>query len=361
MRLTAFTLACVLLSLMLAGCQYIESERAQDPSNAAATDDDEAPTEPTAEPTASPAPEEPDFSEMDWMQRGRLTVLISGSDHAPDRRGDRTDAMMVATMDLETGQPILFGVPRNYGDIPLPEHIAGVMGIDTYTGMLKWLYGEAQSYPELAPNGEDPGMVALKGAISELLGIHIDYYAMVDMQGFIELIDAFGGVEIDVQEPIVVRLLSPIEGEGWQQFEIMPGEQTLDGRQALAYSRHRTGTTDYDRMQRQRCLVQSMVQEADLATLLLSFPDLMDVIQENVVTDIPLEMLPDMVMLRDIVQADQIVSVGFAPPEYHAGMSSGGHNLPAYDQILETVQDALENPEQFLDVESEDPFHVEHC
>jgi polyisoprenyl-teichoic acid--peptidoglycan teichoic acid transferase len=355
MRATPLILACMLLSILLVGCQYIESERVRDP-NARASGEDA-----TAEPTASPTPEGPDFSDMEWMQRGRLTVLISGSDHGPDRQGGRTDAMMVATLDLNTGQPIIFGVPRNFGDIPLPEHVSSIMGTESYTGMLKWLYGEAQAYPDLAPNGGDPGMVALKGAISELLGIPIDYYAMVDMQGFIELVDAFGGVEIDVQAPVIVRLLSPIEGEGWQQFEILPGEQTLDGHEALAYSRNRTGTTDYDRMQRQRCLVEAMLVEADAPTLLLRFPDLLDVIRDNVVTDIPLDMLPDLVMLRDTVETDHLVSIGFGPPEYHVGMSSGGHNLPAYDRILETVQQALEDPDQFMEVEISDPFYVEHC
>jgi polyisoprenyl-teichoic acid--peptidoglycan teichoic acid transferase len=353
MRAPAITLACMLLSLILVGCQYIETERSRD-SGARASNG-----ETDASPTA--IPEGPDFSDMDWMQRGRLTVLITGSDQAPDRGGARTDAMIVATLDLETGQPVLFSVPRNYGDIPLPDDVASVMGTDTYTGMLKWLYGEAQAHPELAPEGADPGMVALKGAISELLGIHIDYYAMVDMGGFIELVDALGGVEIDVKEPLIVRLLSPIEGEGWQQFEIMPGEQTLDGHEALAYSRSRTGTTDYDRMQRQRCVVQAITQQADLQTILLRFSGLMDVVRDNVVTDIPLEMLPDLVMLRDIVETDQIVSIGFAPPEFHVGRSSGGHNLPAYELILETVESALENPEDYLDIENPDPFYVEHC
>jgi polyisoprenyl-teichoic acid--peptidoglycan teichoic acid transferase len=363
MRATAFIVACVMFAFSLVACDYIEVERDRDLTPDTATADED---EPTATPEPSPTPEptptpEPDFSGTDWIERGRLTVLITGSDSAPDRTGARTDAMMVASLDVETGETILFGVPRNYGDIPLPEHIASVMGVEQYSGMLKWLYGEAQQYPELAPEGGDPGMVALKGAVSELLGLPIDYYAMVDMAGFIDLVDAFGGVEIDVQAPVIVRLLSPIEGEGWQQFEIMPGEQTLDGHQALAYSRHRTGTTDYDRMERQRCVLTAMADKADLPTLLTIFPDLIDVIRENVVTDIPLDMLPDLVMLRDVVEVDEIVSIGFAPPEYHAGTSSGGHNLPAYDAILETVQQALEDPAQFQNTDGEDAGTQRHC
>lgn len=366
MRATAFTLLCAILAVGLVACEYVDVERdpnlTPEPDSAASVGDPTATPEPTPSPTPEPtATPEPEFAGTDWIERGRLTVLISGTDSAPDRAGARTDAMIVASMDVETGETVLFGVPRNYGDIPLPDGIANVMGVETYTGMLKWLYGEAQQYPELAPEGGDPGMVALKGAISELLGLPIDYYAMVNMAGFIELVDAFGGVEIDVQEPVIVRLLSPIEGEGWQQFEIMPGEQVLDGHQALAYSRHRTGTTDYDRMERQRCVVTAMTEKADLQTLLTIFPDLVDVIQRNVVTDIPMEMLPDMVVLRDVVDVDEIVSIGFNPPDYHAGISSGGHNLPAYEAILQTVQQAMENPDEFRNDDEADEMTRRHC
>ena len=125
---------------------------------------------PTPQPTPTPEPE-PVVAGTDWQERGRLSVLLVGSDAAPDRTGRRTDAMMVGSIDLETGQIAVFSIPRNYGDIPLPPDIASVMGTDVYPGMLKWLYGDAQDHPELAPDGGDPGLEALRGAVSEMLGI----------------------------------------------------------------------------------------------------------------------------------------------------------------------------------------------
>lgn len=342
MRALVLTISCVLLSTALVACEYIDASG-------------------IARPT--PTPEGPAWADTEWAERGRLSVLISGSDEAADREGVRTDAMMVATLDLDTGQATLFGVPRNFGDIPLPDDIATVMGTEIYTGMLKWLYGDAQAYPELGENGRDPGMVALKGAIGELLGMEIDYYAMVDMAGFVELVDAFGGVDVEIQAPIVVKLLSPEEDEGWVQFEIPSGLQTLNGPEALAYSRHRTGTTDYDRMERQRCMVQALAEKADVQTLLLRFPALTDVIRNNIVTDIPMEMLPDLIQLRDVIDIDQVISIGFSPPEYHTGLTSEGHNHPNYAAILETVQDVLENPALYLDAEDEEISDLEtrHC
>ena len=390
MRAIVFILAGLLLSVALLACQYVEveteptaesepaafTEATPDPvldptpeptpEPTPATDPDAASAatpEPTLTPapTATPEPDEPEITGQDWMQRDRLTVLLAGSDAGAGRVGARMDTMMVVSLDIETGRTTIFSVPRNYGDIPLPDDVAAVMGFNQFTGMLNSLYGTAQNYPGLAPDGRDPGMVALTGAISELLGLHIDYYAMVDMAGFIELVDAFGGVHIEVAEPLVVLIHSPIEGEGWHQFEIAAGDQTLDGRQALAYARSRTGTSDYDRMERQRCLVQAVTDQADLQTLLTTFPDLVDVIRERIETDVPLEMLPDMIMLRDIIDMDQVISYGFTPPNYLAGQSSEGHNLPAYDNILNTVRDVLEHPERYLDQNDSPSTDQRHC
>lgn len=313
---------------------------------------------PTPEPTAEPVPV---LAGTDWQERGRLTVLLVGADSAPDRSGLRTDAMMIGSIDLETGQVAVFSIPRNYGDIPLPPEIAQVMGTDVYAGMLKWLYGDAQSYPELATNGGDPGLVALRGALSELLGIPIDYYAMVNMAGFVQMVEVFGGVEIDVEHRVQVRLLSPVEGTGWQQFDIQPGMQTMNGAESLAYARSRTGTSDYDRMARQRCVVQAVARQADLPRLLPLVPDLLEVVRNNVVTDIPVETLPEMVPLRDIARLDQVISIGFTPPTYLAGRSSQGFNLPAYDRITETVQSVIDDPDEFLNQNASNPLDSAHC
>lgn len=368
MRAITMLISCVAFLIVFSGCnlEYAALSEAEE----AATEEQEETTEPDADATDEPQSEpeeeptptpEPEFAGADWMERGRLTVLISGTDAASDRDASRTDAMMVASLNLETGQPVIFGVPRNYADLPLPEEVASVMGIEEFTGMLGWLYPEAQAYPDLAPEGGDPGMVAVKGAISELLDIHIDYYATVDMTGFVQLVDAFGGIDVNVHEPLTVRLLSPIEGEGWQQFEIAPGEQTLNGHQALAYARSRTGSSDYDRMERQRCLARSLAEQADIQTLVTTFPELTDVIRENVTTDIPLDMLPDMIMLREEVRMDQLVTVGFDPPEYLAGRSSEGHNLPATERIRETVRQALETPSELQEQGAGDAAEGRHC
>jgi polyisoprenyl-teichoic acid--peptidoglycan teichoic acid transferase len=198
--------------------------------------------------------------------------------------------------------------------------------------------------PHAGHGGRDPGATALKQAISLLLGIRIDYYAMVDMTGFMSAVDLFGGVDMYVADHVHVRLYSPIEGQGWQVYNIRPGNRTLSGAEALAYVRSRTGANDYVRMRRQRCVVAAMVEQVDTVTILRNFPDIVEVIRNTIVTDIPLEILPDMVMLRDVVNMDEVIAVGFTPPTYVDGRSSGGHYKPATARIQETVQMALNDP-----------------
>jgi polyisoprenyl-teichoic acid--peptidoglycan teichoic acid transferase len=339
--------------VLLTACVQTESA----PDDTAGSPDE--PT-PTVTPTVTPEPEDEDsLADLTWMERGRLSILLAGSDGAPDRSGVRTDVMMVMSIDVESGQISLFGIPRNLGDIPLSDDVAEILGTDTYTGMLKWLYGEAQNYPDLAPNNEDPGLMAVKGAAEGLLDIPIDYYAMVDMIGFVELVNLFGGIEMDVAERVTVLLLSA-EGQ-WEQYDIQPGSQTLSGEEALAYARSRTGTSDYARMRRQRCLIAATIEQADLVTALRVFPDMVEAIRDNVQTNIPLEILPDLVMLRDDMRMDQLIAVGFTPPDYYLGPSSQGFNLPDVQGIRETVQNVINDPESFLaDADGVDPLGG-HC
>jgi LCP family protein required for cell wall assembly len=362
MRTRLLPLVIGLTLILLTACTAVDVDDDGDEGAGAAT----TPT-PTldADDDPTPVPEDDDddgvdFDSLSWQERGRLTMLLAGSDAAEDRTGVRTDVMMVVSVDVDTGHVAMFGIPRNLGDVPLSDDVAEIMGRDEFTGMLKWLYGEAQNYPELAANGEDPGLMAVKGAAEGLLGIPVDYYAMVDMVGFVDLVDLFGGVEMDVVEPVTVRLFAP-DGSGWEQYEIEPGWQTLSGGEALAYARSRTGASDYARMRRQRCLVAATMEQADLTTALRVFPDMVEAIRDNVQTNIPLEILPDLVMLRDDIRMDELIAVGFTPPDYLLGPSSEGFNLPDVEGIQRTVQEIINDPDSYRgSANSVDPLQ-DHC
>jgi hypothetical protein len=144
---------------------------------------------------------------------GRYNILLLGADTGPDREGTRPDSMTVASIDAETGQAVLIGLPRNLEDIRFPSDspmaAAYPNGYGTEQGclvdvcLLNSIYTEAESvtpelYPDAAARNSTPGIEAMRDAASGVTGLTIQYFVLIDMQGFEALIDALGGVEITV-------------------------------------------------------------------------------------------------------------------------------------------------------------------
>lgn len=119
------------------------------------------------------------------------------------------------------------------------------------------------------------------------------------------------------------------------------GRQHLNGHQALAYARSRTGTGGYDRMYRQRCLLGALRRQADLPTLLLASPSLTGALKEAVRTDVPLDALPQLAELALAVSLDRIVAVGFVPPTFISACTTGRYPIPNIPLIQQTVAGAL--------------------
>lgn len=271
----------------------------------------------------------------------RVTILLLGGDAGPQRTGLRTDTMIVVTIERETGKAAVFGVPRNLAMTPLPPELAQPFACACWPSLLNELYAYAEANPGLFPAGDHPGANALKGAIGYLLGLPIDYFALVDLPGFVDVIDALGGIEIDVPEQVTIFLSPAKEGESWQQYDIPPGRQHLDGHQALAYARSREGESDYERMARQRCLLGALAREADVSTLLRSYPELIRQLTDSLLTDVPRDDLPALIEMLDKVDFADVVVLGFVPPEYTAGWVPPGYPIPDPAWIQQTVAAVL--------------------
>ncbi len=286
---------------------------------------------------------------LEWGEDQRLTVLLIGTDAGYGRRGARADSVGVVTLDLKQGYVGLFGIPRNAGDLPLGEKTAQALGLNTYADMISNLYEAAGEHPELAPEGGDAGAVALRETVSILLGIPVHYYAVVDMAGLINLVDALGGIKLNVKERVRVELSPPTADEDWRVYDIKPGIQELDGHEALAFARSRTGTSDYDRMRRQRCVLMALLRQNGVAELVLRFPAVAQAIRDNLKTDIPLDKLPDLIRVRDKLNTDDMLTLGFIPPEYTNGRNSLGYNILDQALIQATIREYVEKPAQVLE------------
>jgi LCP family protein required for cell wall assembly len=199
-------------------------------------------TQPALKPTPDNVAQGPDTTP--WSSGDHINILLLGGDAGPERSGMRTDTMIVASIHPSTGQAALLSVPRNLKQVPLPEPLASQFPCHCWPDMLNALYPYAEQHRALFPNSPHPGATALQQTIENLLGIRIDHYALVDLSGFVDVIDAIGGVTIDVPERILVRISPPKPGEAWRTFDIPAGRQHLDGEAALAYARNRSDSSD---------------------------------------------------------------------------------------------------------------------
>jgi polyisoprenyl-teichoic acid--peptidoglycan teichoic acid transferase len=275
---------------------------------------------------------------------GKTTILLMGGDAGPQRIGLRTDSMMVASIDRETGRAALFGVPRNLVNTPLPEPYASLFVCGCWESLLNELYYFAESNPDLFGGPNSGGEVMMR-TIEHLLGLDIDYYALVDLPGFVRVIDAIGGVTIDVPVTETVLISPAIESDGWQQYVIPAGRQHLDGRTALAYARTREGSGDYERMARQRCIVGALAREADVQTLLINYPAIVEQVEDSLVTNVPLERLPDLIEILGRLDFGALYTLGFTTGDYMAGYDGQPYYpIPSRDLISQAVDTVFQAP-----------------
>ena len=309
-------------------------------------------TEPSSTTTTLPA------AAVEAGDDGLLTILFVGADVDETRAGyARNDTTIIASFDLNTGQISLFSLPRNSGKLPLSEDAQKAFGSEFYPTLLNELYGAAwkawPKHPELAPEGGDPGAEVLRDTASLVLGIPIDYYAVVNMLGLVNMVDVLGGVDIYFSEHLRMGISSPTDKGDYLYFTVEEGVNHLGGLEALAFARTRKDSSDYVRMGRQRCLIAALMAQTSMTEIIWDFPSIMDVIKTNITTDIPLDALQELVKLRSKLKTDEMITIGFIPPKYTRG--TAGFPDPARNGwvlntklIQETVQRVLLHPEEVL-------------
>jgi len=276
---------------------------------------------------------------------GRYNILLLGGDAGPDRTGLRPDSISVVSIEASTGEATMIGIPRNLEYAPFSEGspLYGPFpdgydcGDDCLISYL-YTYGEEHPdlYPDAAANGSNPGIEAMRDAVSGVLDLPLQYYVLIDMQGFSDLIDALGGVEIDSAARYPIGGGEYASGElfdveGW----IEPGVQQMDGYTALWYSRARHGSSDYDRMERQREVQEAVLKQFGPANVLGKFQAVAEAGAQVVTTDVPAAALPYFVDLAEKTRALPIEKLELVPEN---GVEVED---PNYDTIHSLVETAL--------------------
>lgn len=281
---------------------------------------------------------------------GRYNILLMGGDAGADRVGRRPDSMTVVSIDAKSGQAITISVPRNTQnaifseDSPLWQVYPEGFNCGDEC-ILNALYSDVTAnHSDLYPGVSDPGAQATMEAVSGVTGLTIKNYMLIDMDGFSQLIDALGGITVDVggRVPIgggtneITGEKNPIEGY------IEPGVQHLDGFHALWYARSREGASDYDREARQRCVQSAMLKQLDPANVLTKFSDITAAGEQIIETNLSQGSLSS---LGDIALKSKnysLIQYAAGPPYYDATFPT----YPDFDQLHADIQKVIEDSAQ---------------
>jgi polyisoprenyl-teichoic acid--peptidoglycan teichoic acid transferase len=261
-----------------------------------------------------------------WNGKDRLNILLIGADE--QEGGHNTDTLIVVSIDPVSKQVAMFSLPRDMVDIPLPPGPArSVMGT-TYPSKINSLFVRVRNRADLFPGtARTRGYNALKAVLGNLYGLDVKYFVEVNFNGFIKVVNALGGVTINVQSPLIDEDYPGPHGR--IRVYIPSGVQHMTGEQALIYARSRhgkfgRGSNDYDRGQRQQRILLSLREQLNISTVLPRINDLASAMSQAVRTDIPRDLLPQLLGLADSVDTKTIRSYVFAPPRYGQETSRNG-------------------------------------
>ncbi len=249
---------------------------------------------------------------------GKYTFMLLGGDAGSNRIGLRPDSISFVSVDATTGEVTIVGIPRNLYDAPFSQ--GSPMLKDWPNGfncgdncLISFIYQWAEDnpghYPDAVANGSSEGIEATRDAVEGVVGVPVQFYVIVDMRGFASMIDALGGIDIDVETQVdICTNGQPIT----ESFEV--GIHHMDGHQALKYARSRCNITDFQRMEHQRQIQEAVLRQFKPATVISRFQDLAAAGQSLVQTDVPQSMVGLFADLGAKARGLEITKLELAPP-----------------------------------------------
>ena len=264
-----------------------------------------------AEPEPEPTPTRPPIRVADLLgSDGRLTVLILGSDYREGVIGSRTDAIVVATINPQTGRVTMVSLPRDTVNVPIAPGV-------TYPGRINALFWEYQR----ETGKTEKALRKVKRDLAYAFGTEIDYYALVEFDGLVRLVNSIGGIKIRLEESLV----DPTMHIGQKGLRLKAGKRQLDGRKALAFTRTRHSDSDYDRSRRQhQVLTAAAVKVRNRGPEPLA--NLVQVARKKVVTDLPLRGASALLELAAKADLDRVKSIVLEPGRF-ARQLPGGYTI----------------------------------
>ncbi|HEX7171838.1 MAG TPA: LCP family protein [Candidatus Limnocylindria bacterium] len=267
-----------------------------------------------------------------WNGTDRINILLLGTDAAPGRDAVLTDVILLVSVDPVAETAVMISVPRDTGFVPLPDTSVVPAGIypDKVNGLLATATLDPGTWcPDMDGAAERCGLRTIEESVGLYLGLEIHHYALVDMTGFAELIDALGGLELCLPG----RLVDP-EFDGSLLNEVVTeplvlpaGCHQYDGLDALAYARSRKGwiempdgelvpQNDFTRSDRQQRVLLALRRELAEADTFFELPGVLDAIGRTVSTDFPRDQAGDLASLVPLITGPDIERLVLSYPEF---------------------------------------------
>jgi LCP family protein required for cell wall assembly len=255
---------------------------------------------PTPSPIPSPTP--PPGPDALLGTDGRLTVLLLGSDYRPAHPGNRTDAIMVVSIDPITGKAAGISIPRDTSGFPLGNG-------RTFSGKVNALYQNLQSQT-------GHGGLAMRKAVAKAFDIEIDGYVFIGFEGVKAMVAAVGGVDVTLAKPYYdAHYWVTPRKQGWG---LPAGRSHLGPKDALIFARSRKGDNDFGRARRQQLLVLGAINKARSQGL-AKLPRLLSIAARTVRTDLPLDRASDLFAIVSKTDISKVKRTVFGPTTFAAG------------------------------------------
>lgn len=285
---------------------------------------------PTATPTHTPIVGAPTPVPELTSDYDLLNVLLLGNDTRPGHPSYRTDVIVVVSVNRTTGSVNMLSIPRDlYVYVPTQSYTRINAAV---------LLGETINWP-------GGGIELLKETIRYNLGIPIQYYALVNFDGFEAIVDAVGGVDVVVDcelsdSKLISPDLDPNLYASWEWFTLEAGVHHMDGALALWYGRSRVTTSDYDRNQRHQMLLRSIWYRFNEEDMWDQIPELWDAFTNTIETDLSLDEILSLVPLGIQLDPTSIRSYFISRDEVSPFTTSQGGNVLGLDP--EAIREVVE-------------------
>ena len=293
---------------------------------------------PSAEPEASTAPATelpgsslfPDVSPSVAPSASglppRVTVLLLGVDSGVGRSTASTDTMIVASLDPVAKTVSMVSVPRDMVNAPLPKG-------GTFSAKINGLVAYVRWHPDQFPGYNGRGQAVLAYSLGKILGVHIDYYAQVDLGGFVQTVNAVGGVDVSVDHSLCDARYKEY---GYTGYAIGAGRHHMNGNAALAYARIRksAGESDFTRAARQQQVVVALKDKVVRGGFLQDPLGLLQAIGQTVQTNIPPSVVRELAPLASDISSQDIYKMVVGHPLVRPGFDQRGSiQLPDFKKI----------------------------